>query len=122
MADDLLNVLTRFHREMVVPDMRAIVSEEVGALRNDMLNHVDGIYQHLRRLELESQALKGGLQRVEERLTALEERVGRLEDRVTVIEQKLDRLALRSEVDELKSQVAVINARIAELEAQITRA
>jgi len=115
MADDLLNVLTRFHREIVVPDMRAIVSEEVGALRNDMLNHVDGIYQHLKRLEFESQALKAGLYRVEERLFSLEARV-------TAVEQKLDRLALQSEVDELKSQVAHINARIAELEAQINRA
>ena len=50
MADDLLTVLTRFHREVVVPDMERIVGvvdRKVDALRDDMNSHLDAIYKRL---------------------------------------------------------------------------
>jgi hypothetical protein len=59
-AEDLLPILTRFHREVVVPDMKRIVGEAVDALeqrinaRFDEINgYFDGIYQRFDRLETE---------------------------------------------------------------------
>jgi hypothetical protein len=40
-ADELYDVLTRFHREVVIPDMQRMV----GDVRNDMLLHFDALYK-----------------------------------------------------------------------------
>jgi len=110
--DELLSVLTRFHREVVVPDIERIVNDSVGgvnspltALRQEMLSHFDGIYRRFDRLESEYQAVSAALKR--------------LEDRVAAVEQKLDRLALRTELVELKARVATLEDRIAQLESEI---
>jgi len=61
MPDDLLSVLTRFHREVVLPDIEQIVTTRletsIGALRNEMLSHFDAIYKRFDRFESEYQAL-----------------------------------------------------------------
>ncbi|HEX2120246.1 MAG TPA: hypothetical protein VHL59_01265 [Thermoanaerobaculia bacterium] len=71
MADELLSVLTRFHREIVVPDIERIVGDAVNGavdpLRNQMLTHFDGLYQRMARLESEYQALYVAVKRLEER-------------------------------------------------------
>ena len=112
MPDELLSVLTRFHREVVVPDIERIVGESVGgvdsrlsALRQEMLSHFDGIHKRFDRLESEYQAVSAALKR--------------LEDRVAAVEQKLDRMALRSELVELKARVVTLEDRIAHLESEI---
>lgn len=110
MADELYAVLTRFHREVVVPDIERIVDERIAPLRREMLDGFGHIYAQLDRLETEYQALKAGVRR-------LEEKVESLEKRVASIETKLDRMALRSELMELKERVLEIEHRIAQLEA-----
>ena len=108
MPDELLSVLTRFHREVVVPDIERIVGgvdSRVTELRQEMLSHFDGIYKRFDRLENEYQAVSAALKR--------------LEDRVAAVEQKLDRMALRSELVELKARVATLEDRIAQLESEI---
>jgi chromosome segregation ATPase len=109
MADDLWTVLTRFHREVVVPDLERIVDERlderINPLRREMLAGFDAIYKRLDRLESEYQALRAGVQRVEERLAAFE--------------QKIDRMALRSELLELKERVALREQKIAEIETDL---
>ena len=69
MADDLIPILTRFHREVVLPDIKRVV----GDLRDEMNGkfaaqdaHFDAIYQRFDRLET-------GLR---EQVRALEERLG----------------------------------------------
>lgn len=108
-ADELLNVLTRFHREVVLPDIERVVDERLDAritpLRDEMLSNFDAIYKKLDRLEDEYQSLKAGLQRIEVRLSALE--------------QKLDRVAVRSELLDLKERVVLLEKRIAEIEADL---
>lgn len=56
-ADDLLQVLTRFHREVVLPDIERVVDERLDArissLREEMLSNFDAIYKKLDRLESE---------------------------------------------------------------------
>jgi hypothetical protein len=52
-ADDLIPVLTRFHREELLPDVKRIVGEAVGQLRTEMNAHFDAIYQRFDRLEAE---------------------------------------------------------------------
>ncbi|MCA1732724.1 MAG: hypothetical protein LC732_03890 [Acidobacteria bacterium] len=55
MSDDLLNVLTRFHREVVVPDIDRIVGEKIDGkvtpFREEMLANFDAVFRRLDRLE-----------------------------------------------------------------------
>ena len=60
MAEDLLPILTRFHREVLIPDVTRIVGEAVDALKqrintrfDEVNGHFDGIYQRFDRLETE---------------------------------------------------------------------
>jgi predicted nuclease with TOPRIM domain len=94
MADELYDVLTRFHREVVIPDMQRMIGE----VRSEVLSHFDTLYKRLDRLESEYQALRAAVIRIEE---------------------KLDRTALRSELLELKARVATLEEKIAELENEI---
>ena len=109
MAEDLLPILTRFHREVFIPDVKRVVGEAVDALEQRINarfdGHFDGIYQRFDRLETEFQMLVAGLKRVEERL-----------DRV---EQKLDKMALRSELLELKTRVDGLQEQVRILEARL---
>ena len=109
MTDDLLPILTRFHREVVLPDIKRIVGDAVeGAerrLRDEMQTGFDALAQRLDRLETEYQMLVAGLKRVEERL-----------DRV---EQRLDKMALKSEILELKTRVDALQGQVQALEERL---
>jgi predicted nuclease with TOPRIM domain len=108
-VEDLVHVLTKFHREIVVPDIERIVGNAVeGAerrLRDEMQTGFDALAQRLERLQTEYHMLVAGLKRVEERL-----------DRV---EQRLDRMALRSELLELKARVDGLQEQVRTLEARL---
>ena len=60
MAEDLLTVLAKFHREVVVPDIeraiKAPLEARISGLRDEMLSHFDAIYKRFDRLESEYQA------------------------------------------------------------------
>jgi hypothetical protein len=56
----LAGALTRFHREVLLPDIQRVVGDAVGASEGRQLD----------RLETESAATKIGLKRLEERLAA----------------------------------------------------
>lgn len=105
MAEDLLPILTRFHREVVLPDMQRLVGDLRDEMNARFTAHLDAIYQRFDRLETEYQMLLAGLKRVEERL-----------DRV---ELRLDKVALRSELLELKARVDGLQEQIHVLEARI---
>jgi|SRR5450759_149344 predicted nucleic acid-binding Zn-ribbon protein len=115
-ADALLSTLTRFHRDVVVPDIERIIDSRItGAiapLREEMLANFDAVFKSLDRLETEYQSLNAAVRRLEERLAAVEQRLA-------AVEQKIERLALRSELVELKERVHVLEHRIAELETQL---
>lgn len=123
MADELLSVLTRFHREVVVPDIERIVDSRLDArlspFRHEVLANFDAVFQRLDRLESEYQSLRAAVGRVEERMTSLEERMTGLEGRMTAMEQQIEKLALRAELLELKDRVLSLEQRIAELESQL---
>jgi hypothetical protein len=56
MADDLLTKLTRFHREIVLPDVKRLVDaleERTNARFDDINRHFDEIYKRFDRLETE---------------------------------------------------------------------
>lgn len=61
MADDLLKVLTEFHRTVVVPAMderfERLEDRFTTTLRSEMLSHFDGVYKRLDQLEVEFDAL-----------------------------------------------------------------
>lgn len=108
-AEDLVPVLAKFHREVLLPDVKRVVAEAVEAserrLRDEMQTGFDALAQRLDRLETEYQMLVTGLKRVEERL-----------DRV---EQRLDKMALRSELLELKARVDALHGQVQDLEARL---
>jgi hypothetical protein len=85
-GEDILPILTRFHREVIAPEMRRVVSELVGeavsGLEGRMNAHFDAIYKRFDRLETEYQMLVAGLKRVEERLEGVEQRLDRVEQRL----------------------------------------
>jgi chromosome segregation ATPase len=104
-VDDLIPILTKFHREIVVPDIEQIVGASERRVRDEMHTLFDALAQRLDRLETEYQMLVVGLKRVEERL----ERV----------EQQLDKMALRSDLLELKSRVNSLQEQVRTLESRL---
>ena len=107
--EDLVQVLTKFHREIVVPDIERIVGAAVDGserrLRDEMHTLFDALAHQIQDLKIEYHMLVAGLKRVEERL-----------DRV---EQKLDKMALRSELLELKSRVDGLQEQVRTLEGRL---
>jgi hypothetical protein len=50
-ADDLIPILTRFHREVFLPDIGRVVGEAMGDLESRMNAHFDAIHQRFDTLE-----------------------------------------------------------------------
>lgn len=103
--EDLVQVLAKFHREVLLPDVERIVGEAERRLRNEMHTLFDTLSQQIQELRTEYHMLVAGLKRVEERL-----------DRV---EQKLDKMALRSELLELKTRVDELQEQVRTIEARL---
>jgi hypothetical protein len=75
MQNELLETLVRFHRDVLLPD----VKREFGGLREELvarfdgLNpHFDSIYARFGRLETEYQALTASVARIETRLDSVD--------------------------------------------------
>jgi hypothetical protein len=68
-ADDLLSVLSRFHREVVMPDVRQAIGDAVsgseGRLSNEMLSGFDAMHKRLDRLENEDRLFMAAVRRIE---------------------------------------------------------
>ncbi len=77
MAEDLIPILTRFHREVVLPDIQRIVGEAVDGLEGRMNAHFDAIYQRFDRLETEYHML------VARRVDGLQGQIRILEERLS---------------------------------------
>jgi len=68
--EELLAILTSFHREVMLPDMQRMVDAAEARLNarfDDVNGHFDAVYQRFDRLETEYHMLVAGLKRVEER-------------------------------------------------------
>ena len=105
MGEDLLPVLAKFHREIVLPDIKRILEESEQRLRNEVHTLFDALAQRLDRLETEYQMVIVGLKRIEERLDRLE--------------QPMDRMALKAAVQDLKARVEGLERKIAQLESDL---
>lgn len=101
MADDLVAVLSRFHRDVLQPDIERIVAASEQRLHDEMQGHFDSIYQRLDRFETEYHMRFVGVRRIEDSLAA----------------QAKDREHVRAEIASLKSRVAVLDEQIRGLEA-----
>ena len=118
MAEDLLKVLTSFHREVVAPEIKQIAEQGertnagLQVLRNETLSGFDAMYKKFDRLDSEYAALKAAVQR-------LEMGMARVEERLAAVDQKLDKVALRAELVELREMAIAIEHRISELEASL---
>jgi chaperonin cofactor prefoldin len=101
-VEELVAVLAKFHREVLLPDVERVVNAAVGGsesrLRDEMHGLFDSLSQRLERLETEYHMIVASLKRIEERL---------------------DKMVLRSEFLELKARVDELQARMRTIEAQI---
>lgn len=111
MADDLIQTLTRFHREVVMPDVERAIAFKIDPFRDETISHLDAIYQRLGRLEDEYHLLVEAVRRLEERMDRVEARLGAIEEIIKV--------EIRNEIDEIKARIAKLQERVAELEAQL---
>jgi hypothetical protein len=73
MGDDLIPILTRFHREIVLPDMQRLMSDAVSDFKLRLNAHFEEINGRFDRLETGCQMIKAGLKRLEERLDRVEQ-------------------------------------------------
>jgi len=121
MNDDILHALTRYHREMILPDVQRIVEDaiekSVRPLRSEMYSQFDGLYAHFNRLESEYYALKSWMSRIDERLTRIESEVQSLNERTSRVESKVESLNERMGVVESKAES--LNVRMAGVESEL---
>ena len=101
MADDLLSVLTRFHREVMLPDVRQTVEESEGRIRDEMLSLFDGVFQRLERLDVEYHAIAAAVARIErhagpagseEEKASIQKQIQNLRVKVADLQQRLDEI------------------------------
>ncbi len=106
MSEDLIPILTRFHREVLLPDIKRVVGEAVdGAerrLRDEMHTVFDAVAERLVSLETEYHMIVAGLKRVEERLDAVEQKMA----------LRPELVELKARVDELQGQVRLLEERL----------
>ena len=103
--EDLIPILTRFHREIVVPDIERIVGASEQRLRDEMHSLFDSLSRQIEELRIEYHMLVAGLKRLEERMDRLE--------------QRMDKMALRSELVELKARVDGLQEQVRTLEGRL---
>ena len=65
MSDDLLNTLARFHREVMLPDVKQAVQESEQRIVRESLAHYDAVYKRFDRLEVEYHSLAAAVGRIE---------------------------------------------------------
>jgi chromosome segregation ATPase len=128
-ADDLLQTLTRFHREVVMPDVLQAIDrafdERLTPFRNEVNGHFDAIYKRFDKLETEYYALCAAVARLEKRMESIEKRMGNVEQSLDAVEGRLTsieemmKIEIRNEIDEIKRRIATLQERVAELEAQL---
>jgi len=66
MAEETWNLLMRFDREVLTP--------QIDQLRREMYTQFDGVYKRLERIDDELVSINGSIRRVEDRVTAVERR------------------------------------------------
>lgn len=105
MAEDLAPILAKFHRDVLLPDVKRVVAEAVEAsekrLRDEMHTLFDALSRQIEELRTEYHLLVASMKRVEERL------------------DRLDKVALRSELLELKARVDGLQEQVRTLETRL---
>ena len=86
----LAQVLVEFHRDILAPDIRQILSESEARLRTEMHGLHDAVLKELDTLKIDNADIKIGLARVEERLDRVEMRLRAVEARLDSMEGRLD--------------------------------
>ena len=102
MSDDLLSVLGRFHREVMLPELKQTVQDSERRIRDEMLFHFDALYKRLGSLEVEYQSLSEAVRRIEAVLGS---------------DSTLRPDSIQEQIRELKARVAELQRRIDELES-----
>lgn len=129
-ADEILEVMGRYHREVLLPDMLRLeqrlgdridaVDAKVDSFRRETLAHFDAIYKRLEPIESEYHLLVAAVRRLEERVGSLERRIDALESRVGELERRIAALEVRvGDLDEtLREHLVELKRRLAALETE----
>lgn len=123
MAGDLIPILSRFHREVVLPDMKRIGRRRRSLRTSASRRGADRLRRAVQAAREAGSRVPGtalGIKRVEERLDALEDRMGSVERRLDSIDKKLEKLALKSELADLKARVDGLQEQIRILEERLS--
>ena len=89
MSEDLVPLLSRFHREVLLPDVKRVVAEAVEAserrLRDEMQTGFDSLAREATDLREVYHLVEGALKRLE-----LKARVDGLQEQVRILESRLE--------------------------------
>jgi predicted nucleic acid-binding Zn-ribbon protein len=129
MNDEMFLVLTRFHREVFLPDFQRILDDAVEKSARSLRKEKSEYYglkswasyldERLARVETEVQSMNGAdIAYVESELQFVRSHLRALEMLVTDIEKKIERLATESELIEIRQQIVKLNDRISALETR----
>jgi archaellum component FlaC len=96
-AEDLWQTLTRFHREIAVPELERIVDSRITPFRDETNSQLDAIWKELHDLKQEYYAITAGLKRLETKVEGIIAReLDELKERVAALEQRLTSLETRA--------------------------
>jgi hypothetical protein len=108
-TEDLVPVLAKFHREVLLPDVKRVVAEAVEASERRLRDEMHRLFD----------SLAGELKDLRQAYTMLSHAVARIEERLERIEQSVEKMALRSELLELKARVETLQAQVRVLEERL---
>jgi chromosome segregation ATPase len=116
-----LAVLAQFHREVILPDVKRVVEDAVGAserrLRDEMHAIFDSLDARMTRREQEYQLLVVGVRRVEERLERIEGRLEGVEERLAAVEVQLETQGVQ--IRDLQAAVFRLEERLSRVEKRL---
>ena len=112
MAEDLIPILTRFHREIVLPDMERVIDERITASETRQNAHFDAIYARFKTIEIEYHLLLSAVREVEERLGLVERCLDRVEQKLTKQDAQAELATLKARVDALQLQIRQLEDRL----------
>jgi chromosome segregation ATPase len=128
MKNDFLQALTRYHREVFLPDFQRILDEAVEKSAKWSRKEKSEYYglkswtsyldDRLARVETEVRSTNSDTVRVESELQFIKSHLRALEFRIADIDKEIDRLATDSELVEIRKDAVNLNDRIAALETR----
>lgn len=127
--DELIRPLTRFHREVFVPDLERIIDERFEQRLTPFIRETnanfDAVFERLDRLDDEMVALRAAVTHLEARMDGVEARLTVIERDLAALKTRVERLdehmtAHAAEMSEQREELTNIKKRVAALERKLS--